>query len=192
MTSDVEKYAEIGPNWCTLCDLGNGLYLMMRHLTQAAEFSIMIRRDFPLLQPHCQVEAELLNLQYPDPSKIADTAVRLRWYRHRKALLQSQVAEYAGIHRSTYINFEEGRDYYPVDKLEKIAQILEVDPEDLMDDYNLFLYHNQGEQIRARREALGMTVPQYAKHLGVPVGKLRNWESNRVQIFKSTWEKYFK
>ena len=138
------------------------------------------------------MEAELLNLQYPDPSKIANTAVRIRWYRHRKALLQSQVAEFAGIHRRTYIHFEEGRDYYPVDKLEKIAQILEVDLKDLMDDYNLFLYHNQGEQIRARREALGMTVPQYAKHLGVSGDKLRKLESNRVQIFKSTWEKYFK
>ena len=165
----------------------------MRHLTQAVEFSILIRRDFPLLQPHFQVEAELLNLQYPDPSKIPDTAGRLRWYRNRKALLQSQVAEFAGIHRRTYIHFEEaGRDYYPVDKLRKIAQILEVDLEDLMDDYNLFLYHNQGEQIRARREALDMTVPQYAKHLGVSADKLRKWESNSVQIFKSTWEKYFK
>ena len=127
----------------------------MRHLTQAVEFSVLIRRDFPLLQPHCQMEAELLNLQYPDPSKIADTAVRLRWYRHRKALLQSQVAEFAGIHRRTYIHFEEGRDYYPVDKLEKIAQILEVDMVELMDEYNLFLYHNQGRQIRAKREAPG-------------------------------------
>ena len=165
---------------------------MMRHLTQAVEFSVLIRREFRLLQPHCQVEAELLNLQYPDPSKIADTAVRLRWYRHRKALLQSQVAEFAGIHRRTYIHFEEGRDYYPVDKLEKIAQILEVDMMELMDEYNLLLYHNQGRQIRAKREALGMTIVQYAKHLGVQDGKLRRWESNQVQVSKATWERYFK
>ena len=50
--------------------------------------------SFPLLQPHFQAEAEQLNLQYPDPSKIENTAGRLRWYRNRKALLQSQVAEF--------------------------------------------------------------------------------------------------
>ena len=79
-----------------------------------------------------------------------------------------------------------------MDKLEKIAQILEVDMMDLMDEYNLFLYHNQGKQIRAKREALGMTIVQYAKHLDVQVGKLRRWESNQVQISKATWERYFK
>ena len=116
-----------------------------------------------------------------------------RWYRHRKALLQREVADSAGISRPTYIRFEEdGRDYYPPDKLEKIAQLLEVDLLELMDGYNLFLYHDQGKQIQAKREALGMTELQYAEHLGVPLIKLRKWESNQVQIFKSTWEKYFK
>ncbi len=166
---------------------------MMRHITQEVEFGILIRRDFPLLQPHFQVEAERMNLQYPDPTEIVRTGEKLRWYRHRKALLQRQVADFAGIDRSTYIHFEEGdRDYYPADKLKKIAEILEVDMLELMDDYNRFLYYDQGRQIQARREALGMTVPQYAGYLGIPTGKLRNWESNRVKIFKSTWEKYFK
>ena len=68
----------------------------------------------------------------------------------------------------------------------------EVDLLELMDGYNLFLYHDQGKQIQAKREALGMTELQYAEHLGVPLIKLRKWESNQVQIFKSTWEKYFK
>ena len=166
---------------------------MVRHLTQVVEFAILIIRSFPLLQSHFQVEAEKLNLQYPDPSEIKNTADKLRWYRHRKSLLQKDVADYAGIDRSTYIHYEDAsRDYYPVDKLEKIAQLLEVDIVDLMDDYNLFLYRGQGKQIQAKREALGMTVVQYAKYLGVPVTKLRRWESNQVQIFKSTWEKYFK
>ena len=128
-----------------------------------------------------------------EPEKIDTTAGKLRWYRHRKALLQREVADSAGISRRTYIRFEEdGRDYYPPDKLEKIAQLLEVDLLELMDGYNLFLYHEQGKQIQARREALSMTELQYAEHLGVPLIKLRKWESNQVQIFKSTWEKYFK
>ena len=166
---------------------------MMRHLTRMVEIGILLRRDFLLLQPHLQEEAERLNLKHPDPKKIDTTAGKLRWYRQRKALLQREVADSIGISRRTYIRFEEdGRDYYPPDKLEKIAQLLEVDLLELMDGYNLFLYHDQGKQIRAKREALGMTELQYAEHLGVPLIKLRKWESNQVQIFKSTWEKYFK
>ena len=167
--------------------------MMVKHITRVVEFAVLMIHSFPLLQPHFQVEAEQLNLQYPDPAGITAVADKLRWYRHRKALLQREVADFAGIDRSTYIHYEEaGRDYYPVDKLEKIAQILEVDMMELMDGYNLFLYHNQGRQIRAKREALGMTIVQYAKYLGVQAGKFRRWESNQVQVSKATWERYFK
>lgn len=165
---------------------------MVRHITQVVEFAVLMKKSFPLLQPHFQVEAEKLNLQYPDPAEITGTADKLRWYRYRKGLLQREVADAVGIDRSTYIHYEEaGRDYYPVDKLEKISYILGVEMEQLMDDYNRFLYHDQGKQIQAKREALGMTVVQYAKYLGVQPGKLRKWEKNQVQIYKSTWEKYF-
>ena len=149
-------------------------------------------RSFPLLQPHFQVEAEQLNLQYPDPAEITAAADKLRWYRHRKALLQRGEV---GFLRVPEEKAGKGKLIFGItepDKLEKIAQILEVDMMELMDEYNLFLYHNQGRQIRAKREALGMTVVQYAKHLGVQDGKLRRWESNQVQISKATWERYFK
>ena len=120
-------------------------------------------------------------------------ADKLRWYRCRKALLQRDVADYAGIDRSTYIHYEEpGRDYYPLDKLTKVAEILEVNVAELLDEYNLFLYHDQGRQIWEKREALGMTIIQYAEYLGIQPGKLRRWESNQVHILKSTWERYFK
>ena len=39
---------------------------------------------------------------------------------------------------------------------------------------------------------LGLTQKEYAEKLGVSLGNLKHWEQNRKQIFKSTWEKYFK
>ena len=48
------------------------------------------------------------------------------------------------------------------------------------------------EQIKAIRTKLGLTQRQYADKLGVSLGSLKQWEQNRKQIFKSTWEKYFK
>ena len=187
------EMGHFGLIWCSIADLGNGLYVMVRHLTQAVEFAVLMIRSFPLLQPHFQVEAEQLKIQYPNPEAIPITADKLRWYRHQKALLQRDVADRAGINRDSYVHYEDAsRDYYPVDKLAKIAQVLEVDMVELMDDYNLFIYHDQGKQIRAKREALGMTINQYADALGVQPGKLRRWEKNQAQIMKSTWEKYFK
>ena len=50
----------------------------------------------------------------------------------------------------------------------------------------------QANQIKAIRMKLGLTQREYADKLGVSLGNLKQWEQNRKQIFKSTWEKYFK
>ena len=76
--------------------------------------------------------------------------------------------------------------------MEKIAQLFEVPVDTLLDDYNLFLRNGQGNQIKAIRTKLGLTQKQYADKLGVSLCSLKQWEQNRKQIFKSTWEKYFK
>ena len=88
--------------------------------------------------------------------------------------------------------WESGKDLYPPEHMEKIAQLFEVPVDTLLDDYNLFLRNGQGNQIKAIRTKLGLTQKQYADKLGVSLGNLKHWEQNRKQIFKSTWEKYFK
>ena len=76
--------------------------------------------------------------------------------------------------------------------MEKLAELFEVPLEDLLDDHNLFLLRGQGAQIKAIRQRLGLTQKAYATQLGVSLGNLKHWEQNRKQIFKSTWENYFK
>ena len=126
-------------------------------------------------------------------AEITETADKLRWLRYQKGLRQRDVADYAGIDRSTYVHYEEyGKDLYPLEHMEKIAQLFEVPVDTLLDDYNLFLRNGQGNQIKAIRMKLGLTQKQYADKLGVSLGNLKHWEQNRKQIFKSTWEKYFK
>ena len=99
------------------------------------------------------------------------------------------MAEYVGMDRSTYSSYEEmGRDYYPIDRMKKLAELFEVSLETLLDEYNLFLYRGQGKQIKAMRAARNMTQAEYARRLGVPIGNLKQWETDRVQIFKSTWQ----
>lgn len=87
---------------------------------------------------------------------------------------------------------EYGRDYYPIEHMQKLAGMYVVPIESLLDDYNLFLYHDQGRQIRERRLSKKLTQKAYAANLGVSLDKLKKWEENRVRMFKSTWEKYFR
>ena len=84
------------------------------------------------------------------------------------------------------------KDLYPPEHMEKIAQLFEVPVERLLDDYNLFLRNGQGKQIKAIRMKLGLTQREYADRLGISLCNLKQWEQNRKQLFKSTWEKYFK
>ena len=95
-------------------------------------------------------DAEKFNLQFSDFSEITETADKLRWLRYQNGLRQRDVADYAGIDRSTYVHYEEyGKDLYPLEHMEKIAQLFEVPVDMLLDDYNLFLRNGQGEQIKA-------------------------------------------
>ena len=78
-----------------------------------------------------------------------------------------------------------------MDKLKKLANLFGVNIKKLLDDYNLFLYSGQGKQIKALRNRLGLTVSKFAKLYNTTPNTVRNWENNKVIIFKSSWERLF-
>lgn len=162
---------------------------MTRYTPEGVKYAPFYIHSFRLVQPHTIVEAEKFNIRYTDPSQINNTSDKLRWYRYRCGLRQKDVAEYAGIERTTYSSYEEvGRDYYPIEVMQKIAQLFSVPVTELLDKFNLFLYNGQGRQIKQMRAIKEMTQKEYAKYLGVPFGTLQQWEQDRVAISKSTWE----
>lgn len=166
---------------------------MVQHISEVVKFSPLFIRSFALLTPHHLMESEKFNIRFSDPSEITEIADKLRWYRYKRALLQREVADFIGIDRSTYIHYEEGRrNYYPIENMEKLAALFHVPVTELLDDFHKFLYQDQGKQIREKRLQLHMTQNEYAKMLGIPLGSLKKWEQNKVHIFKSTWERYFK
>ena len=179
--------------WRLLARVGVRCYILLSNVSGAVKVAPLQILQFPVVLPHKFQDAEKFNLQFPDFSEITETADKLRWLRYQKGLRQRDVADYAGIDRSTYVHYEEyGKDLYPPEHMEKIAQLFEVPVDMLLDDYNLFLRNGQGKQIKAIRTKLGLTQREYADKLGVNLGSLKQWEQNRKQIFKSTWEKYFK
>ena len=175
--------------WRLLARVGVRCYILLSNVSGAVKVAPLQILQFPVVMPHKFQDAEKFNLQFSDFSEITETADKLRWLRYQNGLRQRDVADYAGIDRSTYVHYEAyGKDLYPPEHMEKIAQLFEVPVDTLLDDYNLFLR----KQIKAIRMKLGLTQKQYADRLGVNLGNLKHWEQNRKQIFKSTWEKYFK
>ena len=153
------------------CRLKVRSYVLAANVAGTLKVAPLQILKFPVVLPHKFLDAEKFNLRFR----------------------QRDAADYAGIDRSTYIHYEEaGRDFYPKEHMEKLAELFEVPLEDLLDDYNLFLLRGQGAQIKAIRQRLGLTQKAYAAQLGVPLQKFKRWEQGSVQIFKSTWEKYFK
>ena len=178
---DILRYSN--DNWYVLNDNALGV----------AKYAPLYVKSVPFSTPHHLVESEKFNIQYTNPAKITEVANKLRWYRYHNSLLQSEVADMIGVSRSTYIHYEEAeRDYYPINHIQRLAALYNISVTDLLDEYNTFLYCDQGKQIQAMRHSLNMTQREYAKALGVPIGTLKKWEQNQARIYKSSWERYFK
>lgn len=179
--------------WHPFIRLGSRMNIMIRHYLGGVTYAPLYIHSFQLLQPRKLLEAERFNIKYTDPAKIATVADKLRYYRHKKALRQKDVAEKTGIHLATYCAYEqEDRKIpYPFDKLSKTAELFGVEVTDLLDTYNLFLYKGQGWQIRALRQSLGLTKKEFGKLYGFHAHTVKQWENDSIQILKSTWVKLF-
>lgn len=181
---EVAKQAPFGAKWRLLAQVEVRCYILISNISGSVKVAPLQILQFPVILPHKFQDAEKFNLQFSDFSEITETADKLRWLRYQKGLRQRDVADYAGIYRSTYIHYEEyGKDFYSPKHMEKIAQLFEVPVERLLDDYNLFLRNGQGKQIKAIRMKLGLTQREYAdKTVYVERGKCAQieWENSAV------------
>ena len=148
---------------------------------------------FRLIAPRKILEAQSFNKQYRSYSEIENIQDRLRWCRHNMGLMQKEVAEKIGMSQYHYQSLELGLvDYYPKEIVDKLAKLFGIPVNDLMDDYNIFLYNGQGRLISEYREMIGMNLNQFARMLGVDPIMLRNWENDKKRITVNTWKKRFK
>lgn len=194
-TSDLNYTNQVTFNrkWYPLIRVNEHMYIMIGYCFGGVKYAPLYIHHFRLLQPCRQLAAERFKLRYSDPSKITTVKDKLRYYRNKNALRQQEVADKTGIHRATYCAYEQEdrKTPYPLDKLSKIAKLFDVAITDLLDHYNLFLYNGQGEQIRALRQSLGLTKKKFGKLYGFHAHTVNQWEKDRIQILKSTWEKLF-
>jgi len=101
-----------------------------------------------------------------------------------KGLLQREVADHVGIDRSTYIKYESrAHGLYDFDVLMKIAALFEIAPDDLLDEYNCFVFA-QGENLKRLRKQHGLTQAGLAGLIGVNAAMVKKWERG-----KKSWDK---
>lgn len=191
MGSKAEKDVPKECEWQLVSPLGDKAFLFCHHGKGRIKYSLLYVHSFPFLQPRKLADSEKFNTQFADTSQLQTTGDKLRYYRYKKALRQSEVAEYAGICTETYSDYELGtQDYYPLDKLKLIAELLEVPFEYLLDDYNRFLYDGQAEQLKSFRKEQGLSQSQFAKQLLVALHCVKHWEQGKVRITKPMWERF--
>ena len=136
----MENHEPFGAKWSMFCRLKVRSYVLAANVAGTLKVAPLQILKFPVVLPYKFLDAEKFNLRFSDASEITEIADKLRWYRYQKGLRQRDAADYAGIDRSTYIHYEEaGRDFYPKEHMEKLAELFEVPLEGLLDDYNLFL-----------------------------------------------------
>ena len=149
----------------------------------------MYVHSFKFITPKSIFEAEKFSPAFCDSNTLTTVSDKLRYYRYKKGLRQSDIADYLGIKRESYSSYERNvKDYYEPYIMDKIAEILEVDVYSLLDDYNKFIYDGQGQCIKNLRKQLGITQKELAKLMNVKVYKVKKWEQGKVRMFKYTWE----
>ena len=128
------NHEPFGAKWSMFCRLKVRSYVLAANVAGTLKVAPLQILKFPVVLPHKFLDAEKFNLRFSDASEITEIADKLRWLRYQKGLRQRDVADYAGIDRSTYVHYEEyGKDLYPPEHMEKIAQLFEVPVETLLD-----------------------------------------------------------
>lgn len=181
-------------NWHLFNQISNNFYVLTKtNNDYNIKYALVYVFNFRVVYPHWNTKAEMLFYKYPDPNKIPTVAERLQYYRHKKSLLQKDVAKAVGIDRTTYISYENlNHKNYNMNILQKIADLFEISIISLLDDYNYFLYNGQAKQILDKRKSLGLTQYRFGELYGVSVRTVRGWEKNRIQISKKVWERIYK
>ncbi len=178
--------------WHPIFKINKNLIVMAKHELKNTIYALLYKHTFSFVTPRQVLESEIFNIRYKKPNDIHTVAEKLRYYRHKKALRQRDVAKQIGVSVSTCISYEDvNRECYPVEVLKRIAAFYEVDVIEIMDEYNLFLYRGQGIQLKRLFTNLNLTQKAVAKKLNVHAKTVAAWESGKVRMSKSMYIKIF-
>ncbi len=189
-TGKKAPFSRNAPKWRLFLKISDNLYVFSKQRNGRTIYSPLAIHSFQFLRPKKLTDAEKFNIQYPNPAMLTTTADKLRYYRYKNPCSSGKSLTMQGLTKAPiFIMKTRNMTTTRIDKLGRIAELLEVDITDLLDEYNRFLYDGQGWQIRKIRKSMGLTQYQFGKLYGVSAGAVKRWESGKVRVTKGTWTK---
>ena len=129
----------------------------------------------------------------PDDPALHTLSQRLIRCRQQRQLTREQVSRGTGIPLGVYRALELGKACYISGAHTAALAAFFGKPEaDFSNAYSRFLDAGQGKQLRALREAQGLTRKAFAEKYGIAPVSLENWETERKVMSRRSWEKYFR
>jgi transcriptional regulator with XRE-family HTH domain len=101
----------------------------------------------------------------------------LKLQRLQRKLSQIEAARILKVNPSTILNWEKGHTEPPVEAMPALLQFLGYDP--LPEPKTL------PERLLAKRRAMGWSIREAARKLGVDPGAWRDWEQGRVILYRN-------
>ena len=148
---------------------------------------------FRLVAPRRLLEAQRFNQRYHSYAEIQNIPDRMRWCRYHMGLMQKEVAALAGVSLNVYMDMEKAMcNCYEKDVVDKLAALFHIPPQDLLDEYNAFLYNDPAKAIQEYRKSLGLGRERFARKIGAAESCVHSWEENTKRVSRKSWEKYFK
>ncbi len=113
----------------------------------------------------------------PRVSRESSPGEKLRYYRELRQMTHQELAGALGISRNGVLNYEKGLNPIYYSEAVKIGQILQVEPETLLDDYARFCRPGYGKRIRALRLLYNLSQAEFAKMNGWSRATISIWEA---------------
>lgn len=116
---------------------------------------------------------------------------KIKYYRKQKGLLRKELASLSKVNIASIGNYENNKISFtnvPLENIQAIARILEVDWKEISDDYYIFINSNFGEQILSYRKQNNFSQKQLGEKVGVNECAVRLWEHNKNKPPRKLWE----
>lgn len=108
--------------------------------------------------------------------ELSEPGQRLRYERVIRNFTANQLGTMAGQSEGYIINLEKGFNSIYYEDAIVLGNILEIEPEVLLDEYTLFCKPGYGDRIRRIRNALGLSQTAFANILGTCRSTISVWE----------------
>ena len=135
----------------------------------------------------------LVNLALPMFTKPEGTSpgTILQYYREKNGVSKAELAEKLGMTEYGVINLEKG--FNPIHYKDAVAagELLNLDPEELLDEYTRFCKPGYGKRIKKIRAAYGVSQKAFSELAGVNRSTVSIWEAeiNDLHPSRDTYRK---